>query len=150
MKLSRAGFTIIELLVVLAIIGALCAIILPSFSTFRTRQALLNSRDGVVGYLREARSRTLAGVDNSTYSVRIESNRIVLYKGTVYDPNDVANEYFTFESPTVLGTLALAGGATAISFNHLTGATAQYGTIVLIADTQQSVITIDASGIISQ
>jgi prepilin-type N-terminal cleavage/methylation domain-containing protein len=147
---AKGGFTMLELLIVIAIIGALTALILPSFGTFRTRQALSNVRDMSVAYLNEARSRTLAGVDGTNYSVRFETNRIVLFAGATYDPDADTNEYAPFDAPVLLSNSALAGGGNTVTFDRLTGTTSDYGTLSFVAGAQTSTITINASGTIAQ
>jgi prepilin-type N-terminal cleavage/methylation domain-containing protein len=150
MKKNLRGFTLIEILIVIAIIGTLIAVVLPSFGSFRTRQSLKNTQDLAVSYLTEARSRTLAGVAGGTYSVRFETDRLVLFSGNVYDADDAANEYASYDAPTTLSDISLAGGGRVISFDRLTGATDEHGTLTFIANGQSVSISINANGGISQ
>jgi type II secretory pathway pseudopilin PulG len=130
MRTKQAGITLIEITVVMAIVVLLVAVITPSFSKFRNAQALENTTDAVVSLLNEARTRTLAGVNDTSYNVRIESNRAVLFDGAAYSSGDEGNEVLTYETP-VTGSATLSGGGSEIYFDRLRGTTDQSGTITL-------------------
>jgi prepilin-type N-terminal cleavage/methylation domain-containing protein len=150
MKRLQAGLSIIELLIVVAIIGVLIAVISYPFGTFRNKQALDNSANTVVSILQEARARTLGGVNDTNYSVRFETNRIVLFVGSAYNASATTNEAYSYESPVTLSSTSLAGGATAVTFDRLKGTTSQSGTVTLSNGTKTSVITVSASGSITR
>lgn len=147
----KKGFSLIELVIVIGLIGLVSAVIALSFSNFRRNQALQYSTDGVVVFLNEARSRTLSASGGNRYSIRFESDRAVLFSGTTYTTNASTNEYFYYTSPVTLETLTLQGGGSDISFNKLNGGTDHYGTIQLgITGNGSRTITVSATGAISR
>lgn len=59
MKNRSAGFTLIEILVVLAIVGILVAMAVPSFNTMLMRRSVQGAADALVTDIRYARSEAL-------------------------------------------------------------------------------------------
>ncbi|MEI7809930.1 MAG: prepilin-type N-terminal cleavage/methylation domain-containing protein [bacterium] len=148
----KKGFTIVEMLIVIVIIGILVAIVLPSFSAMRQNQALKNTVSDVVSSLDKARSQTLASLNSSEYGVHFQSNKIVIFKGTSYSANDANNTSINVTSPATLSSISLTGGASDIYFARLSGTPNVTGTIVVSVSSNQSLtktITISATGIAS-
>ncbi len=58
-KSTQAGFTLIETLLVLAMVGILVAIAVPNFSRYQTREQAKTEVTRVAGFLREARARAI-------------------------------------------------------------------------------------------
>jgi prepilin-type N-terminal cleavage/methylation domain-containing protein len=151
---TNKGITILELLVVLAIIGILAGIIMPSLSTFRKTQALRNTTEEVISLLNKARNDTLASLNSTNYSVRFEESRAVYFAGTSFTEGLSTNKVVTFSSLVTLpsGNISLNGGVTTVTFSRLTGDTTAYGTITLQQtsdSTAQKVITINKTGLVS-
>lgn len=84
MKKNLSGFTLIEMMIVIAIVGIMTAIVMTSLNTGRTRKALETSAHEFAGAVREAQNYSLSGrqisgndvcafslkwVDDSTYSL---------------------------------------------------------------------------------
>lgn len=146
----KKGFTLVEIVLVIGIIGILIVITAFSFSEFRKSRALIQSSDIVVSVLTEARSRTLASVDGSRYGVQVLSDKTVLFPGDTYSAGNTLNELYYFESPAALASISLAGGGQTILFDRLTGNTSNYGTITLQMNSTSRTITLLSSGIINQ
>jgi prepilin-type N-terminal cleavage/methylation domain-containing protein len=143
----QRGFTLIEVVITSAIVVALVTVVAFPFLQFRKQQALQNTTNAVVSILNEARTKTLAAYNDTSYSVRLETSRAILFVGSTYDGSAVTNEYFEFESPIVLQSSSLQGGGTHISFDRLKGTTSQYGTITLaIPSGASKIITVSPTG----
>lgn len=94
MKTKQAGFTLIELVVVITILGILAAFALPRFTNLET-QARLASLDGLAGSLRAAaalaRAQWLAEGSSSALNVTMEGVTINLTANGYPQDTDIAN-----------------------------------------------------------
>ena len=145
----KKGMTAVEILIVLAILGIIFAVVLPSFKTIKENQILKSTVSDVVSALDKARSNTLASVNSSNYGVYFESSQIVIFKGTSYSPSDVNNENISIMEPATISSINLIGGATEVYFNRLTGAPNKTGTVTISLSSLSKIITISASGAVS-
>lgn len=75
------GFTLIEILVVIAIIAFVVGIAIPSFSAFTGRRRLVEATREVKSTLKDAQSRALSSIDGLNWGVHFEkgSNSFVLF-----------------------------------------------------------------------
>ncbi|HEY0980360.1 MAG TPA: type II secretion system protein [Candidatus Paceibacterota bacterium] len=147
----KKGFTIIELLIVLTIVGVLMGIASLPIIRFRREQALQNTTNAVLTVINEARAKTLAGTENTNYSVRLEADRAILFRGATYQSAAPTNQIFLYESPVVLGTVALSGGGSTITFDRLRGTTAHHGTLQLqLPSGTLRTITVTATGTVAR
>lgn len=80
-KLNKKGFTLIEMLVVIAIIAILVAIIIPTVSSATNKAAAATNAANLRSILAEATTDMLAGTDEGGY---------VSWNGTVFTVNDSA------------------------------------------------------------
>jgi type II secretion system protein H len=148
--MRRAGFSLIEILIVIAIIGLVMAIVLLSFNSLKSSQTLDKDAELVVQVLRQARSQTLASQNASSYGVHFASSTITLFAGTSYSAGDTSNQNFNLNaSDTVIG-LSLAGSSTNVVFSRLSGEAIQDGTITLssLATNRTRIITVYKTGLI--
>ncbi|PCI29213.1 hypothetical protein COB55_02610 [Candidatus Wolfebacteria bacterium] len=140
------GFTIIELLVVVAIVGILSAVMVASFSSVFDSRSLELDTASVTSMLEEARIRTVAAQDREAHGVYFASTTATLFADT-YSESDPDNEVITFANGVSLNT-NLTGGGSTVLFNRITGATGNNGTVTLSNAATSSVITIQATGLI--
>lgn len=149
--MKRAGFTLVEMVVVVAIVVMIAALATVSFSTVTARQALDKSTDAVVAVLAQARSLTISAKGASAYGVRLLSTGPVLFAGTTYNSADVTNKPFVLDPRLSLANISLAGAGSDVLFNKLTGTTTQNGTFRVIitgTPTIYRTVTIYATGIV--
>lgn len=148
--MQKNGFTLIEILIVLAVIGLLIAVVALPLNQFRNNQALQNSTNSIISVLNDARAKTLAGLDNTNYSVAVFSNKLVLFKGQTYNSADSTNENYFFDTG-ITASWSLSGGGNIISFNRLEGSTSQSGTITIqLSSGLTQVVTISNLGTVSR
>src|SRR3989344_1699955 len=80
-----AGFTLIELIIAVAIISVVGAISIPSFISLIKTPQLNNTSEEIMGTLRLAQNKTLSSEGNSQYGIYfnagISPNQYVLFKG---------------------------------------------------------------------
>ncbi len=149
-KKASLGVTMIELLVVLAILVAMLFVAVSSFSRFRTGAAISDSKEKIMLALSRARSRTLASENGNVYGVHFQPDKAVLFTGSSYATTSVSNEPYLFDVRAPIYRITIAGGSNVV-FKRLTGETTNTGTVVLRSYSDKwlwSTTTISASGII--
>lgn len=148
--MKQKGFTLVEILFVLAIITILSAAFTLSFRNFRNSQTLKNTMDSALSLLYEARSNTLSGLNNTVYSVNFEQAQMTLVQGATYTSGASSNRVVTYDTGVTMSANTFSDGGSIISFTKLTGTASPYGTLTLSAQNGATkTITIDASGSIS-
>jgi Tfp pilus assembly protein FimT len=143
------GFTVIEIIIVVVISIALVAMATVSFSNFRQNQLLNSDVNKAVSVINEARSKTLSSQDFSQYGARLESSRIILFKGATYPGGGISTS--TFSSFIEISNISLNSGGNDAIFQKLTGKTDNYGTVTfrVKADASKTkTINIKSTGII--
>lgn len=154
-KNKNRGISIIEILIVISIIVALSAIVIPSFSSFHKQQALKNTTEDIVSLLNEARNNTISSKNSNTYGVHFDNNKAILFSGTSFVASP-SNKQIDFDSVVIVpesGGINLVGGGSDVVFTRITGDTqeGEYGTIVvqLVSDsTKHKIININKIGVI--
>lgn len=144
----KKGFTLAELLIVIAIILILLAIALPEFNNIRDRQILNSATADVVSAIREASSRTRASLDSSSYGVYFDTNnnQLIIFKTNIYDPNSADNEIIELLNPVILSNVELTDGAQSFYFERLTGFPSKNGIIEISLNSYKKTVIIDKTG----
>ena len=143
------GISVIEMLIVVAVIGILIAVVLPQFSGVKNAQVLNSATQDVFSTLNKARSQTWASLDSSEYGVHFQADKIVLFKGTSYSSSSADNEDVNMISPATISVISLTGGASNIYFSKLTGSPSVSGTVTISAGGKTKTVTISGTGIVS-
>jgi prepilin-type N-terminal cleavage/methylation domain-containing protein len=146
----KHGFTTIEILIVLIVSSVLFVVATSAFSRFNKNQALAGSAEDVMSILNKARGQTLASKDDYAYGVHFESDRIILFLGSSYDPVETTNETTLLSALVTITNISLVGGGDDVLFQKLSGKTSESGTITiaLTGDTSEStIITVLPTGI---
>lgn len=155
---NNKGITLIEIVIIIAIISIISSIVLFNLSLFRNEQALKNTTVDIVSILNKARENTLSSLNSTNYSVHFETDRAVLFTGSIYSDSLSTNEVTIFSpSVTIPATLGIniSGGGNNITFERLTGevinGTIDSSIVIELASdgTKQKTITINKTGVIS-
>lgn len=128
MKIKN-GFSLIEILLSIAIIVIILFIVINLFSNYNKKQILDNTVENVSSLLKEARSSTLSSKEDSVYGVYFEEDRITIFKGSTYVLDDPNNKIYKLDKKTNISEINLNGGGGSVIFQRLTGKTDNYGTI---------------------
>ncbi len=151
----KKGFTAVEILITLAILGILGSIVIGGFNSLNRRQAIDKDALLVVAILNEARSLTISSKEDSKYGVHVDEtesdSEIVLFKGNSYSSSDPDNITSGLSTYSEISAHSLSGSGDDIIFERLTGSTANTGTITLRLRSDNSVtrtITVGATGVI--
>ena len=145
----KKGITIIELLVVLAVLGIIISVVLPQFSKIRENQVLKSGVQDILSSLNKARSQTLASLNSLNYGVHFEADKIVIFKGTGFTPDTVGDEIIDIITPANISnvTLNLVSDISGeMYFNRLSGSPSKTGTVTISTTNYSKIITISATG----
>lgn len=150
---QKKGFTLVEILIVLSILGVIAGIVISGFYEYQKRNAIEFTAARVIGLLEHARNLTLASKSNDRYGVHFSSTEAVFFEGTTYSASGTENRSVTFGQGITMTGINLNGGGSDVVFDRLTGGTSHYGTTTLsiTASTTQTIdIVIHKTGLIEQ
>jgi prepilin-type N-terminal cleavage/methylation domain-containing protein len=88
---SQKGFTLIEILVVIAILSTIAGLSVTSFMAFSKNRSLDGGSYLLASALRDARSKTLSSVGGTQYGVYINDETFTFFQGSAYNPNSSTN-----------------------------------------------------------
>ncbi|MEK7575817.1 MAG: hypothetical protein AAB491_01890 [Patescibacteria group bacterium] len=145
------GISIIEIIIILAVISIVLGIVVINLTSFREEQALNSTINESISYINEARSKTLSSKDFSQYGIHFEQTKITLFKGVNYNSSDSNNIDYIFSSLLEISSISLNGGGNEVIFQKITGKTDQFGTVTYRVKNNPSkskIITIKSTGII--
>ena len=146
---EQKGITFIEISIVLAVVGILVAVVLPSFSKIKENQILKNGVQDIISSLGKARSQTLASLNSSSYGAHFESDKVIIFTGTTFSAGASSNATTNIISPASISLINLAGGVTDVYFERLSGAPSTTGAITISTPSFSKVITISTTGAVS-
>lgn len=81
---GQAGFTLIEMLIVLGLTSILVALSFPMYRSLQTFQPLHLSRTDLVAHLRLAQEKARQGEQNSNFGVLVATGAFTLYRGSSF------------------------------------------------------------------
>jgi prepilin-type N-terminal cleavage/methylation domain-containing protein len=135
------GFSLIEVLLVMALIGALAAVSAPVVSQFQSRNDLDTAVTMIVGSLRQAQAHAIAGDGDSTWGMRVGTNDVTLFRGTSYATRTTA---WDTVAPWA-NTLAVSG-TTEYVFTKTEGRTTAGSITLTTPDGVARTLTVNALG----
>ena len=126
---KNSGFSLVEIIVAMAIGAVLVAVIVVSFSSFRNSKTVDITADQILAVINEARVKSVSSEDYSRFGVHFETNRVMFFKGNIFtEPNPANIE--TILSPLMeISDISLSGGGVDIVFQKLTGKTGNSGSL---------------------
>lgn len=139
------GFTLIEVLLSVAIIGLLTGVSLPIYASFANRNDLEVTTENIVRSLRRAQSYSRGVNYDSQWGVAIQSGTIVVFKGATYATRDTA-----FDEATIIPNNVSTSGFSEVAFSKLYGApsaTANINLSTINNDTRT--VTLNAEGMVN-
>lgn len=149
---NSQGLSLIEIVVVLAVLGLMLAVVIPQFGESRENQVLKSAVGDILSNLSLARAQTLASLDSSAYGVHFESGKVIIFKGTSFVANDPGNQEVPILSPASITNVTLngiSGNSGEMYFKRLTGNPSKSGTVIVASPNFSRTITISATGAVS-
>lgn len=146
------GFTVLEVVISLAIVVVLATVIVSVFSAFNRAQSLDGATEVVVSLVQEARTLTLASREGMVYGIHFATTSVTLFAGSVYTEGASENDVYELSDAIEISAITLSGGGSDVVFERLSGKTDESGTVTLsaVADPNRSrTITIDPTGLVS-
>ena len=148
----KKGITALELLLVVAVLGAVFSIVIPQFSKIRELQTLKSGAADILSSINKARSQTLSSLNSLEYGVHFEIAQIIIFQGVNFSTNDINNEIINVISPAGISNVtfnSISDVSGKIYFNRLSGNPNQTGTVTLSTANFSKIITISATGVAS-
>jgi prepilin-type N-terminal cleavage/methylation domain-containing protein len=138
----QAGFTLVELLLSVSILGIMVALTLPVYTSFAQRNDLDLAGQQLAGALRRAQTYARGVKDDSAWSVEVSASTVTLFKGTSFGTRDTADDE-TFSIP---GTVTVTG-LSEVQFSKFASTPNTTGTITLTSSANDvRTITVNAKG----
>ncbi|MDQ6951740.1 MAG: GspH/FimT family pseudopilin [Mariprofundales bacterium] len=133
---AQTGFTLIEVMMVVAIAGILVAIAVPSYSTWRQSLGLSAATNTLMGHLKQARH--LAISENRSVKIVITAHQYIFDSGSNSTNKNLTVSMAQFNN----ATLAPSAG----TFTFSSHGTVNAGNIVITAGTTSKTLRINFIG----
>jgi prepilin-type N-terminal cleavage/methylation domain-containing protein len=145
-NMNKHGYSLVEVIVSITIIGILGTISVTSFGNFLKRDNLSSNAVALASALRDARTRTLASIKGLQYGVKIDADRFTVFPGPTFSTS-------TADAPFLFSNAVWAGNSlTSVLFTRVTGNSSASGTIDIYLRTDPSVkksVQIEGTGLVN-
>lgn len=131
----RAGFTAVELLITVSILGIIAGIGIPSYANTQQRLRVKHAADELADVFRQAQTKAMAGVDGLDVHVAISGSTVT-----------ISNAVRTLKQWSAPSGITLSN--TSLTFTRKTGRASSMSSINLTGSGQVSTVAISTSGII--
>ncbi len=147
------GFTLIELLVVIGIFIIIAVVSTPIYSNWQITVQAKDITTEIIQSLRLAKTRSQAGLNNSSHGVYFEVNEgsgdaFTIYQGSSYAGRNISYDQKTNLSGALVLTTTLAGNE--VNFSKGLGEPTATGTVMIVHSTTDEIatVTINSLGVI--
>jgi prepilin-type N-terminal cleavage/methylation domain-containing protein len=143
--MKKNGFTLLEVLLTVATISILATVSMPVYQSFMVRNDLDIAAAEIAQSLGRAQALSTAMDGDTSWGVRSESGRVVLFRGASYVARDVVFD----EVYSVPGSI-FPSGVQEVVFTKFTGLPASTGAFILTSNTNETrTITINSKGMVA-
>lgn len=145
----RRGFTLVEILVAIGLMGLIASLILVPFSDFRSRKTLDAAVEEMLAAFSQAHLDTISSKNDQQYGVHISADQVVYFVGPTYATGTATNIIYPLHSAIEIVNISLSGGGSDVLYQRLSGTTNQSGTFQLrpkSKPTMVATVTINGTG----
>lgn len=125
----KNGFTLYETLLVIALFSVFLVFGIVSFSSLRVGVTVDEGLFRLMSDLDHVRGKTLFSQYEQQYGIHFETDKYVLFQGSVYNPSLTTNKTVVIDEKLELYAITLTGGGSDVVFQRVTGATTTSGTV---------------------
>jgi len=141
---ADGGFTLVEMLLSITIIGMLSAMGVPLYASFVQRNDLDLAAQTVAGTLRRAEAYARAQNSDSAWSVEVQSTTVTLFLGTNF-----AGRNTNFDETYSLPGSVTPSGLGEVQFSKFSATPNTTGSITLTSTTNDTrTVTVNAKGMV--
>lgn len=126
---GRYAFTLVELLISIAVLALLATFIVSGLAAYRESAALDQAVDEALGLLREARALALASEGASSSGVYFASTSVALFPGGAYSDGNPLNTVVALPPGVTVSSLNLSTTTASVVFERLSGESRATGTV---------------------
>ena len=142
--LNKSGFTLLEILLVIVLIGLLAALSTPIYNNYKLKNDLTVAVNVTAQSLYRAQILSQAVDGDSSWGVNILTGNIVIYKGTSYATRDI-----NFDEQYEISPQISISGQNDIVFNKFSGLPQTTGDIILTGvNNEVRTININSQGMV--
>lgn len=138
------GFTLIEVLLSVAIISMLVGLSLPVYRAFQTKNDLDMTAETVAFAFRRAQTYSRGIKADSQWGVAVQSGALTVFKGASYATRDTTYD----ETTTISGNIAVSGLGEVV-FTKLVAVPSATGTVTLAVNNDTKTVDINAKGMVT-
>lgn len=140
------GFSLIEVLLILAILGLVGGMSIPFYQSFQVKSELENTTKEITQTIRRAQITAMSSEGLTAHGIHFSGQQYILFRGAVYNPADIYNEAFDIASTLSVFT----GGNDDIIFSSVSGIPNVEATIIINSNNGASnSITINGLGVLN-
>jgi prepilin-type N-terminal cleavage/methylation domain-containing protein len=133
----KRGFTLIEILFALLIIGILLAITVNSLNSAREKKQLEGIVDSIVAKLDEAKANSQTGKGGKNYGIKFNPDSYVYFSGSTYNASNVDNKIIKIDDKFQI-TENISNSDNVVIFSKIYGEVGFRATITIFKKTDSS------------